>query len=490
MPRIFKSLDDVQPIKNNGTDHLGSGSFSKVNLVCHKSDPSKYYAMKEVSKKNEQELKMIVKEITLHMSLEHQNIIKFEDYFETQDKVYIFLEYAKEGDLFGYIKRKNPNEQQMLKFFYQTCVAIEYIHSKNIMHRDLKPENILLDADLNVKVCDFGWSAEYLESVNRETLCGTYEYMAPEIFFRNKQTKKTDIWALGILLYELYHGYAPFRGSRMDAVMQAIMQNTIAFKKNLAPDVKDVIMKILMFDPKKRLAIEEILSHDLITNFIKSKSTKSPEKENYHLKPRYMHTDGKMNKKRPDMFSGNFLTSRTNDTDTKSNSQPTSVVNNVLNNLRTHINPKPLRPHDVSLFLKKKSKGDNLGSFKEYASVDRGPVETKNQSSRFNPHINRTMPNAPVSSLYTQRYVGVNSSFSTNQPSNAKFISHQSVNLPTEPFGAINNQVAMGKQDPKDLKYTRVYNTSSTNVKYNFVKQKPMKGSNASFTNYFNVQTK
>ena len=484
MTRIFKSLDDVQPIKNNGTDHLGSGSFSKVNLVCHKSDPSKYYAMKEVSKKNEQEIKMIVKEITLHMSLEHQNIIKFEDYIETQDKVYIFLEYAKEGDLFGYIKRKNPNEQQMLKFFYQTCVAIEYIHSKNIMHRDLKPENILLDAELNVKVCDFGWSAEYLESVSRETLCGTYEYMAPEIFFRNKQTKKTDIWALGILLYELYHGYAPFRGTRMDAVMQAIMQNTIAFKKNLPADVKDLIMKILMFDPKKRLSIEEILAHDLISNFIKRKDCKSPEKENYHIKARYAHTDTKFAKKKPEFFSESFHSTRTVDVEPKAHGQSTSLVSNVLGNLKTQFNGKPLRQPDVSLFLKKKPRADNFGSFKEYNSVDRSHADAKATPSRFNNALNRTMPNAPMTHSYSQRYINSNHSFASNMPSSVKIVTQHN----GAPQGE--NYAHASKFEARDLKYTRIISASAQNVKYNFSKQKTVKGGNASFTNYFNVQAK
>lgn len=84
------------------------------------------------------------------------------------------------------------------------------------MHRDLKPENILVDAKNNVKLCDFGYSAEFDLKEIRQTLCGTYEYMAPEVIFNGRQTKKTDIWALGILLYELFHGKAPYRGHTMD----------------------------------------------------------------------------------------------------------------------------------------------------------------------------------------------------------------------------------------------------------------------------------
>lgn len=487
MTRIFKSLDDVQPVNSNGTNHLGSGSFAKVNLVCHRNDPNKWYAMKEVSKKNEQDRNFIFKEITLHMSLEHQNVIRCEDYLESHDKVYIFLEYAKEGDLFGYIKHKNPNEQQMLTFFYQTCLAIEYIHSKNIMHRDLKPENILVNADLNVKLCDFGWSAEYRESVNRETLCGTYEYMAPEIFFRNKQTKKTDIWALGILLYELYHGNAPFRGTRMDAVMQAIMQNTIAFKKNLAPEVKDLILKILMFDPKKRLTIEEILKHELLVNFIKSKKTRSPEKENYHLKPRYMNTDNKMTKKRPEIFSNSFYTPRANETEYKPQTQTVIMAHNTITNLKNQIAQKPFRPDDISLFLKKKPKAEDFDSLRQYTSVDKMPSDSKILPSRFNNPLNQTISHN--SSFYTQRVVNGTHSFSNSNGNNVKFVPQRTMNN-QDSYNYPSNQISYNKPDVTELKFASIYNPNAQSVKYNVVKQKLNKTVNSSFTNYFNIQNK
>ncbi len=187
MAKIFKSVKDIVLLKKNGKKNLGSGSFSQVKLVYHASNPRTLYAMKELIKRNNTEMGYIKKEIKLHRNLSHPNIIKLVDYLETETKVYIFLEYAKHGDLFHFLrKNKNLRESLLLSFFFQTCLAIKYIHSKNIMHRDLKPENILLDQNLSIKICDFGWSAEYRDTEVRKTLCGTYEYMAPEVFFKKK----------------------------------------------------------------------------------------------------------------------------------------------------------------------------------------------------------------------------------------------------------------------------------------------------------------
>lgn len=264
MTRIFTTLSDIVPMKRGGSDKLGEGSFSKVKLVSHRSHPTKLYAMKTIPKRSEKERSLIFKEVKLHMSLDHPNIIKFEDFLEDKGEVYIFLEFAKNGDLFTQINRHKHSNDDLLRFFYQTCLAIRYIHSKNIMHRDLKPENILVDEDMNIKICDFGWSTEYLEHISRETLCGTFEYMAPEVILRQKQTKKTDIWALGILLYELFHGNAPFRGNRMDAILEQITQNRLLFRKNVDPQIKDLVVRILKFYPQDRPSIDQIFEHPLM----------------------------------------------------------------------------------------------------------------------------------------------------------------------------------------------------------------------------------
>lgn len=121
--------------------------------------------------------------------------------------VYFLLEYAGNGCLFFYIHaREGLPERLALRFLYQTALAVKYLHSLKVLHRDIKPENLLLDEDFNVKLCDFGWSCNLVENEERLSVCGTYEYMSPEILHKQKHTDKVDIWCLGILLYEMLHG--------------------------------------------------------------------------------------------------------------------------------------------------------------------------------------------------------------------------------------------------------------------------------------------
>ena len=118
--------------------------------------------------------------------------------------VYYFLEYADNGSLYYYIDTKyGLPEILALRFAYQTALGIEYLHKKQIIHRDIKPENVLLDENFEIKICDFGWSCKDPKDSKRETICGTYEYMSPEIVFTKKHDSKVDIWCLGILLYEM-----------------------------------------------------------------------------------------------------------------------------------------------------------------------------------------------------------------------------------------------------------------------------------------------
>ena len=257
--KIFETLEEVK-LKNDKKP-IGTGAFSEVKLAYNEKNPEKLYAMKSLLKKDPVETLYIKKEQNLHKSLDHPYIIKFEDYLETETHIHFFLEYASNGDLFEYLRKEKVNKYQLKKFFYQTCLAIKYLHSKKIMHRDLKPENLLITHDLNLKLCDFGWSVIFEEENERKTLCGTYEYMAPEVYFGKLQTFKTDIWALGILLYELFHGKPPFVIKKHNENMIEPKFDKIRFKSDLEDSMKDLVKNLLVVDPVKRFCIDKLLDH-------------------------------------------------------------------------------------------------------------------------------------------------------------------------------------------------------------------------------------
>lgn len=172
------------------------------------------------------------------------------------------MEYAKNGNLFSYV-RKNPGipEEKLREFFVQTARGIEFMHSRGFAHRDIKPENILLDENLNVKICDFGWSTLLANGALRKTFCGTYEYMAPEIFESSAYDSSVDVWSLGILLFELLHGFSPFRGKGVFEIYRNIVSGKIPFKEGLDPLAKQLISSILQRAPFKRPPVSTVLAH-------------------------------------------------------------------------------------------------------------------------------------------------------------------------------------------------------------------------------------
>ena len=135
----------------------------------------------------------------------------------------------------------------------------------------MKPENILLDKHLVPKICDFGWSVKLKRNEVRNTFCGTYEYMAPEIFESDDYNSSIDVWSMGILLYEMIHGYSPFKGKSAFKIFGNIIKSKIKYKKDCPKGARRFINACLEIQPQDRLKSQELLKHPFIKKYLKEK---------------------------------------------------------------------------------------------------------------------------------------------------------------------------------------------------------------------------
>lgn len=136
---------------------------------------------------------------------------------------------------------------------------MHHIHSRNIAHRDIKPENLLLDENFKIKLCDFGWASEMDSKKPRYSICGTFEYMPPEVAHEDSHTLAADMWSLGILLYEMLHGHAPFRANSLEEIKLKIKKEQIRISAHFKKGTKDLIKLLLRQNSKLRLTSGQVL---------------------------------------------------------------------------------------------------------------------------------------------------------------------------------------------------------------------------------------
>ena len=250
MPIILSDYDKLVECKGN--------KHNKIFIVQHKETREK--AILKIIDIHEPESQL--REIEVHKRLDHKYVIKLIDYEMREGKLLMLIELAKYGDLYGLLARIDElGKDKVLKLFYRILKAIDYLHSNNIVHRDIKPENILLTARFKPKLADFGTSVS--QNVIANTFCGTYEYMAPEVYLRCKQNDKVDVWAVGVLLFELFHKKTPFKNDTLKTIKEKVESKTIEFKPNTDPRLVDFVYYALQFDPRNRPSIKELLKHDI-----------------------------------------------------------------------------------------------------------------------------------------------------------------------------------------------------------------------------------
>lgn len=235
--------------KNDKKKTVGSGAFGDVYMATNRVD-NKMYAIKVMDKErileNGATLDIIQREIAIHRRINHPNIVKVYSSLENDKFFYLIMEYVNGGSLYYLIKKnKGVDEKKAFDYFIQACSAVNFLHENNLIHRDLKPENILISDKGEVKLCDFGWCVDVTEG-SRVTFCGTYEYMSPEIVKEIPYNFEIDVWSLGILLYELTHGYAPFRAEEDDSedyneIFKKILKYKFNIEKELSQNCIDMI---------------------------------------------------------------------------------------------------------------------------------------------------------------------------------------------------------------------------------------------------------
>mmetsp|Transcript_23283 Transcript_23283/g.38927 ORF Transcript_23283/g.38927 Transcript_23283/m.38927 type:complete len:355 (+) Transcript_23283:326-1390(+) len=252
---------------------LGTGTFGRVRIVQHVHN-KQYFALK-ILKKSEiirlRQVEHVLSEKAILNSVNHPFIIRLFKTYQDRDNVYMLLEYVPGGEIFSHLRRTGRFTNDAAKFYAGSItLALQYMHGKDIIYRDLKPENLLLDLRGNLKITDFGFAKKC--SDRTWTLCGTPEYLAPEIIQSRGHGKGVDWWALGILIYEMLAGYPPFFDVNPFGIYQKILLGNMEFPRHFDPHAKDLVRKLCSMDRSKRFGIlqqgaEDVKRHKWFKGF-------------------------------------------------------------------------------------------------------------------------------------------------------------------------------------------------------------------------------
>ncbi|ELR14943.1 MAP/microtubule affinityregulating kinase [Acanthamoeba castellanii str. Neff] len=243
---------------------IGQGQFGKVKLATHVLTGERV-AVKIIlkSKLDEDTLKKVYREVRIMKLLNHPNIIRLYEVIETEKVLFLVMEYASGGEVLDFIVAHGRlQEREARKFFQQIVSAVDYCHKHHVIHRDIKCENLLLDADLNIKIIDFGLSNCFTPGSLMKTFCGSPTYCAPELIQRREyQGPEIDVWSLGVVLFVLVCGYLPFDAKDFQTLFRKILSGAYSVPEFVSPECRDLVRRMLVGDPVQRATLEEVLRH-------------------------------------------------------------------------------------------------------------------------------------------------------------------------------------------------------------------------------------
>uniref|UniRef100_A0A3B4V4A9 non-specific serine/threonine protein kinase n=1 Tax=Seriola dumerili TaxID=41447 RepID=A0A3B4V4A9_SERDU len=252
------SLTDEQPHVGNYRlmKTIGKGNFAKVKLARH-TLTGREVAIKIIDKTqlNPTSLQKVPLCFLCCFS------VKLFEVIETEKTLYLVMEYASGGEVFDYlVAHGRMKEKEARAKFRQIVSAVEYCHQKRIVHRDLKAENLLLDADMNIKIADFGFSNEFTMGSKLDTFCGSPPYAAPELFQGKKYDgPEVDVWSLGVILYTLVSGSLPFDGQNLKELRERVLRGKYRIPFYMSTDCENLLKKLLVLNPGKRGSLQQVM---------------------------------------------------------------------------------------------------------------------------------------------------------------------------------------------------------------------------------------
>ncbi|KAJ3161249.1 camp-dependent protein kinase catalytic subunit [Irineochytrium annulatum] len=251
---------------------VGKGGFASVFLVRLKTSSGRYFALKAIKKADVLRLKQekqVMNEKNILKGIRHSFIVELYQTFQDTFYLYMVMEYIDGGDLFSYLRKIQRFAEEDAKFYIcEVLIALQYLHSENIVYRDLKPENILLDTTGHIKLADFGF-AKVVRGTT-QSFCGTPDYIAAEVVANHPYTKAVDWWSFGVLVFELVSGKTPFGDETSEKIYENIALGRIKWHQTIKGPCKDIVRRLLELDATRRLGSvgdgNEIRAHPWFRN--------------------------------------------------------------------------------------------------------------------------------------------------------------------------------------------------------------------------------